>query len=265
MEKIQDSEEVPAPAKDIKRHRLEKPQDPTPDPIHPPWLWSTEEVGYFYPDYNADTEHFRVKGSNQSHATVFYNAEAFVSHLRGLIVFQPAQTIQTNIHLCLRDDALDWYNTELSDAERKDLRDLPMEHKNGWFNQILNRFRISPIMTSSYLSSHVSGKTICASARNIVRYAKAAGIHDTHRHLLQIWEYLENNHPNHARCLFRPSEDTSLSEFMRKLYVVEQEVVITSDDDSDENYDEDEDLQEPPMGFQGCDNCDCKCCKRTRY
>ncbi|KAJ5613816.1 hypothetical protein N7528_007470 [Penicillium herquei] len=226
------------PEKGVKRRRLETTQHPTLHPTDTPWSWSTEEIGYFYPDNGARTNHFRVKESGPSHATVFSNAEAFVSHLRGLLVFKPEHIIRANIHLCLRDDALDWYNTELSDAERKDLRDLTLEHKNGWLNQILTRFRLSPTAASSKLTNPVFGNTIVATARNIVRYAQAAGIHDKHRHLLQIWRYLEKYHPCHARRLPQPSQTTLLSEFMRKLYVAEQDVVITPDNDADNNLDD---------------------------
>ncbi|KAJ5711098.1 hypothetical protein N7488_005254 [Penicillium malachiteum] len=138
---ITDEEDAPGPAKGVKRRLFETTQYPKPNPTQTLWSWSTEEVGYFYPSYNTDRAHFKVKESGPSHATIFYNAEAFVAHLRDYLVFKPAKTIRDNIHLCLRDDVLDWYNTELSDAERNDLRDLPLEHKNGWFKQMLRRFR----------------------------------------------------------------------------------------------------------------------------
>ncbi|KAJ5113816.1 hypothetical protein N7456_002350 [Penicillium angulare] len=234
MQRIKKEDEGSAPPIGIKR-RSEMNPNPTPNPPESSWLWSTNEVGYFYPKCNTERngdedtdmdEHFRVVEKDPSHATIFFNAEAFVSHLRGLIVFKPARTVQANIHLCLRADALDWYNTELSDAEREGLRDLPLEHKKGWFNQILTRFNLSPNAARYYLTCFRPGFPVLERAHNIVRYARAAGINDAHQQVLEVWKYVGDNYPHHASRLCPPSQGTSLSEFMQELYVAEQDVLM---------------------------------------
>ncbi|KAJ5738590.1 hypothetical protein N7493_001745 [Penicillium malachiteum] len=117
----------------------------------------------------------------------------------------------------------------LSDAEQKDLSDLPLEHENSWFKRILKRFRLSPTAASFRLSGSTHGHNVCATARNIIRDAQAVGTHDKDRQLLQIWKYLKDNYPYHVCRMPRPSKDTSLSDFMRKLYVADQGVVFGSE------------------------------------
>ncbi|KAJ5711097.1 hypothetical protein N7488_005253 [Penicillium malachiteum] len=63
----------------------------------------------------------------------------------------------------------------------------------------------------------------------MIRFAQALGIHDQHRQMLHIWRQLKIYHPHYACRIPRPSQDTSLSEFMRKLYVAEQGVQFGSD------------------------------------
>ncbi|KAJ6015601.1 hypothetical protein N7540_010192 [Penicillium herquei] len=46
--------------------------------------WNTADVGYFYPD-NDSLKHIETE---DNHTLIFHNAEAFVSHLRGIAVFK---------------------------------------------------------------------------------------------------------------------------------------------------------------------------------
>ncbi|KAJ5351222.1 hypothetical protein N7452_000196 [Penicillium brevicompactum] len=40
--------------------------------------------------------------------------------------------IRANVQSCLRDGALEWYTSELSDLERAALRTFPMDSEHGW-------------------------------------------------------------------------------------------------------------------------------------
>lgn len=141
--------------------------------------WSTPEVGYFMPgEYVAGFDKpLAHMETGRDLIPRFYNVHAFVGHLRGILVFKQEAVVRANIHSCLRDDALDWYNTELTHSERVELRDLPVEQ--GWFKRLIQRFKIPyeialfRVETAELYRKEV---LISRSARNMVRHLQAVGI-----------------------------------------------------------------------------------------
>ncbi|KAJ5708226.1 hypothetical protein N7488_008027 [Penicillium malachiteum] len=182
--------------------------------------WDTVEVGYFYPD--TDTlNHIIIE---EDHTMIFQNAEAFVSHLRGVAVFKTEAVVRANIHSCLRQIALEWYIMELTDAERESLCTLPLEE--GWFKQILLRFSLSPrIARFRYETANFHNRNPFRMAYNLIRDARAAGIHDSDEHLCQIWRCLDTSALNlgyweqngYKGLVLRPLPGDCLSNFHREL------------------------------------------------
>ncbi|KAJ5720939.1 uncharacterized protein N7483_008873 [Penicillium malachiteum] len=196
-------------------------------------FWKTEEFGYFYPDYRVTAKHIETKYQAElgMHVNIFHNVEAFVDQVRGFLQFKPENLIRDNLHLCLRGEALGWYNTELDCNEREDLSEFPLEHARGWCGRITSRFSLSLTRTRLYLVCGASGDTICETARNIVHYARAAGVKEPYHHMLQIMRYLKHTHPAHAACIETPTPYTMFTEFMQQLYLAEQNVFSDSDTD----------------------------------
>ncbi|KAJ6028449.1 hypothetical protein N7540_004025 [Penicillium herquei] len=227
-------------------------------PTHTPYdkdfhVWKTEEFGFFYPDYRVTAKHIETKSDAElgMHVNIFHNVVAFVDQIRGFLQFKPEELIRENLHLCLRGEALAWYNTELNCNEREDLRDCPMDHERGWCGRITSRFSLSLTRTRLYLICGASGETICETAHNIVRYAREVGVEDSYLHMLQILRYLKQVHPAHAKCIETPTKDTMFTEFMRQLWLAEQDVF--SDPETDDSSMTKETWVGLDEGFRACD------------
>ena len=188
----------------------------------PSTSWNTPEVGYFIPD-NSFRRHGQLKHMETGKDLIprFYNAHAFVNHLRALLILKNEATIRANIYSCLRGDALEWYDTELTNTERIELNVLPLDQ--GWFDKLLQRFE--PPYEISLFRVETSGfdydVPACQAARNFMRHAQALGIEGTKRQLTRIWECLQNWR-GFAGQVAKPRSGTSISDFMREIDVLEQ-------------------------------------------
>ncbi|CAG8158460.1 unnamed protein product [Penicillium salamii] len=81
-------------------------------------VWKTEEIGYIAPD-QAATSHVRnVRGS-----TYYLNVYVSLNQIRSQIPLKTEAVVRVNIQACLRDTALEWYTSELTDAERDKIRE----------------------------------------------------------------------------------------------------------------------------------------------
>ncbi|KAJ5634389.1 hypothetical protein N7528_002231 [Penicillium herquei] len=198
-------------------------------------VWVTGEFGYFDPDYRATAKHVETKYEPGlgMHVNIFHNLEAFLDQVRGFYQFKPELLIRSNLHLTLRGEALGWYNTELARNEREDLREFDINTTRGWCGRLYSRFTLSLSRTRLHLVYGLSGDTIYETARNIVQYARGVGVHDPYLHMQQIMRYLKRVRPAHAKCIETPTRDTMFSDFMRQLWLAEQNVF--SDNEADES------------------------------
>ncbi|KAJ5902632.1 hypothetical protein N7495_003160 [Penicillium taxi] len=104
--------------------------------------WKTEEIGYFTPDPSA-TEHIKTIRE----ITYFLNLHAFLAVLRAQEPLKGEAVIWANIVGCLCDEAFGWWCGELSDEERQDLNELPLER--GWYLRLERRFKTRPAVTQA--------------------------------------------------------------------------------------------------------------------
>lgn len=156
--------------------------------------------------------------------TRFYNVHAFIAQLRALLLFKQEPVIRANVYFCLRDSALDWYNTELSDAERRHLGAVPLEQ--GWIVMLKRRFNPPygvALFRSEYTDFEIdfcSGVEeaipACELALNMVRHAQALGIDNREEHMKSIWDRLDKD-PQFSRRVAKPTSATSMSELMREI------------------------------------------------
>ncbi|KAJ5176844.1 uncharacterized protein N7482_002721 [Penicillium canariense] len=64
----------------------------------------------------------------------------FVEYIETVMDYIPPADIQRNLQNCLRREARTWYDNELTDKERSDLRHLHVQESDGWFDMLTARF-----------------------------------------------------------------------------------------------------------------------------
>ena len=185
--------------------------------------WSTPEVGYFIPRkyFSRDDEHKHMETGSDL-VTRFYNVHAFIAQLRALLMFKQEPVIRANVYFCLRDGALDWYNTELSDAERRHLGAVPLEQ--GWISMLKRRFKL-PCEVALFRTectdfdidcNNPEPDPACDLARNMIRHAQALGIDNREEQMKSIWDRISKA-PEFSRRITKPTSATSMSELMREI------------------------------------------------
>lgn len=193
-------------------------------------------MGYFMP------RKLLSKGNELKHMetgpdliTRFYNVHAFIAHLRGLLLFKQESVVRKNIYYCLRDDALDWFNTELNDSMRTGLKGHALDSPQGWFRMLARRFA-PPDEISLFRIEHTDFeidpaennseevRTAGELARNIIRYNEALGVDDKAGQMASIWDRLHKVHPFSGRVA-KPrtgTNGTCMSEFFKQIDSADQ-------------------------------------------
>jgi len=178
--------------------------------------WRIEDLGYFNPDLS-DPGDAPVK-SLQNH-TYYRDVYVFVERLKDLQAIKGEDLVRNNIHASLRGSALDWYTVELTDFERRSLRQVPLV--DGWYTILVNRFKLRPsealgkLTTLSFGPSEVQqGRSVRAFAQAVFRYSQAADIRSQYNQITQAWTKL---HPNLRRDVPEPTEKTTIAEFLSQL------------------------------------------------
>ncbi|KAJ5622200.1 hypothetical protein N7528_005432 [Penicillium herquei] len=182
--------------------------------------WNVAEVGYFYPD-NWTKRHTDLDLDTHFHVIIFYNVYAFVNHLRALVGFKPENVIRANIQSCLREEAMEWFTTELNASERRDLRTIPLEE--GWFKQLLERFGLPPrkALFRCLRSDLIEGNTY-ANIYNRVRDLQASGFNDELQQAMHIWRKLESS-DRYQGAIPQPEAGAPLSKLLRDFYILNNE------------------------------------------
>ncbi|KAJ5734349.1 hypothetical protein N7493_003135 [Penicillium malachiteum] len=199
--------------------------------------WNTAEVGYFYPD-NWIKRHVDLDVDTHFHIIIFYNVYAFVNQLRALVGFKPENVIRANIQSCLRQEAMEWFITELNSSERQALRTLPLEE--GWFKQLLQRFGLPPRKALfRCLKEDLVEENTYEKIHNRVRNLQASGFHDELEQAMHIWRELESS-DRYRGAIPQPEPGAPLSKLLRDLYFLNYEkgymierYTVTGDHDYD--------------------------------
>jgi hypothetical protein len=121
-----------------------------------------------------------------------------VEGLEDLQAIKGEDLVPNNIHASLRGSALDWYTVELTDFERRSLRQLPLVDR--WYTMLVNRFRLrtsealGKLTALSFGPAEVyQGRSVRAFAQAVFRYSQAADIRSQYNQITQAWTKL---HPN---------------------------------------------------------------------
>ena len=178
--------------------------------------WKIEDLGYFNPDLS-DPADAPVKFL-QNH-TYYRDVCVFVERLEDLQAIKGDDLVRNNIYASLRGSALDWYTVELTDFERRSLRQLPLV--DGWYAMLVNRFKLrtsealGKLTALSFGPAEVhQGRSVRAFAQAVFRYSQAADIRSQYNQITQAWTKL---HPN-LRCdIPEPTETTTIADFLSQL------------------------------------------------
>lgn len=182
--------------------------------------WSTIDVGFFVPEQTLDQHTVLENG------IIYYqDVWAFINAFRVLAEPTDEATIRTNLHLCLREKAYDWYITELNRAERQELRTQPLE--GGWFRKLADRFSPSSEVAEHQLNymgygwgDVIAENPVTTWAHTVLRHMQTLdyGVnlewHIETEHLEQIWKSLIDDF---AKDVPMPDNGTSVASFMADL------------------------------------------------
>jgi hypothetical protein len=177
-------------------------------------IWIPSEVGYFTPDQTLTHHVHRENG-----ILYFQDVYAFVNYMRVIAETTQEDAIRTNLHLCLRDKALEWWVAELSSQERQSLRTKPLE--DGWFHTLQVRFQPIEEVADEQLYETKYGWDAVKSeypavvwAHTMLRHHQAMKPSRLFAELLDIWNAFE---PELQGDLEKPTENTSLAGFMASI------------------------------------------------
>ncbi|KAL4744304.1 hypothetical protein BDW72DRAFT_199729 [Aspergillus terricola var. indicus] len=187
------------------QHPNERPRMPPP-PMDPPmddnycgagselteanlgrFHWKTEDVGYFHPDrIDDDSALTEERGSK----TFYRDIYSFTDRIHDVALFKGKLVVKVNIHSCLRGPALEWYTIELTQEEKKQLRDFSLEEDVR------------------------TGQTPRAFAQEFLRNACSANIGDVYNQIIMAWNKLEGGLRIHIP---EPTPRTTIAEFLDQL------------------------------------------------
>lgn len=177
-------------------------------------IWIPSEIGYFTPDQTLTRHVHRENG-----ILYFQDVYAFVNYLRVIAETTQEESIQTNLHLCLRDKALEWWVAELSSQDRQNLRTKSLE--DGWFHVLQSRFQpIEEVADEQLYETKYGWDAVKAEypavvwAHTMLRHHQAMRPARIFAELSSIWNAID---PELQRDMKRPTESTSLAEFMASI------------------------------------------------
>ena len=204
-----------------------------PPPPHPPILQRSDpaetpptsyrstlrakDVGFFNPD--TPEEHGLGPVATVSSETVFRDVYTWVERLKDLIYTHGPDEVRWIIQPCLRGSAATWWIAELTDEDRRKLRNSELQR---WFSLLIKRFKLqtsvalSRLVSQSY-SSYDLGRSPRIWIHQMLHYARAAEIDSTFNQLTIIWNRFD---ANLRRDIPMPKPHTRLADFLDQIDVM---------------------------------------------
>ena len=173
------------------------------------------EIGFFDPYFDGKSASTGPPVDNSGKDHIFRDVHVFLNQARSVASIKGWELIRSNLPLCLRGQALIWYTSELTDAERR-------LYKYGneldeWSVALKNQFRQSPakamdIVTSETYSQEDGrrNREPREYAQTIIRAAQAAEL-PVYNQMLAIYNGLDIEF---QRDLPVPKQTTSLNSFL---------------------------------------------------
>ena len=193
------------------------PGEPSNGPHTP--RFNPGDVGFFDPFYNnksADT------GPGMEHTgkeTFFRDVVVFIDRIKDVSHTKGTELVRLNLQLCLRGEALEWYTSQLTDAEKRLLtygQDL-----DEWVTFLMERFGppksigMAQLLKERYMINNATRhREPREYAMAIVRAAKVAKLKTVHNQLDIIWNGLDVEFQSD---IDPPDTNTTLNQFLRAM------------------------------------------------
>ena len=211
----------PTPAPDV----LETIETPHPPTLQRSYLAETpptsyrqmlkaKDVGFFNPD--TPDEHGLGPVATVGSETVYRDIYTWVERLKDLMHTYGPDEVRWIIQPCLRGSAATWWIAELTDEDRRRLRDSELHR---WFLVLIKRFKLqTSVALSRLVSQSYSSYDLSRSPRiwihQMLHYARAAEIDSPFNQLTIIWNRFD---ANLRRDIPMPKPHTRLADFLEQI------------------------------------------------
>ena len=179
-----------------------------------------DEVGFFDPSYEdpngSKTDPQAVVNAGRH---VFYrDVYAFVDRLKDLVYLKGEDKVRELLPTCLRGTALIWHSMELTELEKRGLRNASVEE---WSETLIEKFKErTSVALQNLQGEHYNmndarqGRTPRAFAQSMLRHAKAAQMTSVYNQLSLAWNNLALEF---RRDIPEPTPTTTISQFFGQL------------------------------------------------
>ena len=212
----------PAPASDILETTETTPHPPIlqrSDPAETPptsyrQMLKPKDVGFFNPD--TPDEHGLGPVATVGSETVYRDIYTWVERLKDLMYTHGPDEAKWIIQPCLRGSAATWWIAELTDEDRRKLRDSELHR---WFLVLIKRFKLqTSVALSRLISQSYSSYDLSRSPRiwihQMLHYARAAEIDSPFNQLTIIWNRFD---ANLRKDIPMPKPHTRLADFLEHI------------------------------------------------
>ena len=189
-------------------------ETPLTSPSFRPPVLKAKEVGFYNPD--VPDEHGKGPVATVGSDTVYRDIYTWVERLKDLVHVHGAADVRQIIQPCLRGSAATWWIAELTDDDRKKLRDADLQR---WYSLLIRRFKMQTSVAISQLtSSSYSPQDLHRSPRiwihQMLHFAKAAEMDSTYNQLTIVWNRLD---ANLRKDIPMPKPNTRLADFLDQI------------------------------------------------
>ena len=175
-----------------------------------------EDVGFFDPQYEPGNN---APVLNAGKHVYYQDVYVFVDRLKDVADIKPNTyaALKNLIPACLRGSALIWYSVELTELEKKLLRNTASDLQQ-WYTTLIDRFKIRTLVAMAKIATLIytpqdirKGTHPRVFIQNMLHLAKSANITLTHSQLLTVWNAF---HMNIRRDIPEPKVTTTLNQFL---------------------------------------------------
>ena len=175
--------------------------------------WICEDIDFF--DLNHEDDESIVNVDKH----VFYrDVYAFVDRLKNMTVHRKSNKIRNVIPQCLRNFALIWHSSELSDLKKDMLKETSL---TMWYNVLIKRFkqRTSTVLISIQASRYIlkdarRQKNFRVFAQDLFKHVKAIDMTSIHNQMIMTWNNLDWQF---RKNISKSIESTTIRHFLDQL------------------------------------------------
>ena len=179
-----------------------------------------DDVGYFDPSYEDPNGATKTDTSvvNAGRHVFYRDVYAFQDRLKDLVHSKGEDKVKEVLPTCLRGSALIWHSTELTELEKRGLRNASVDE---WCETLVEKFKEkTSVALRNMQAEHYTmndarqGRTPRSFAHNMLRHAKAAMMTSDYNQLCLVWNNLGLEF---RRDIPEPTPTTTIGQFLGQL------------------------------------------------